>query len=178
MANSVVIQNPFLGRTDGVKWQGNNYAVKDYANCVIAKKVNKLSKDDDSVFDVVEEIEITDIVDRQDYINQYQDEVGILNILKKVARTGDMSLLNQCKTGQGVDLTDMPEDFLQAKALYDEALAAYDQLPDKIKAGMTAEEFVNVTAEKLGGNIKDYVASLNNKESDSGSPVQEEGGNK
>lgn len=164
MANSVIIQNPFCGRTDGVKFQGHDYSEKNYANCVIAKKVNSLSKDDDSVFDVIETIEITDVVDRQDYINQYRDEVGILNILKKVARTGDMGLLNQCKTGQGVDLSNMPEDFLQAKEMYEQALAAYEQLPESIRGNMTAEEFVGITAEKLDGNIKAYVDSLNKKE--------------
>lgn len=177
MSNSDLIQNPFCGRTDGVKYSGNDYSEKNYANCVIAKKVNSLSKDDDSVFDVVETIEITDIVDRQDYINQYKDDVGILNILKKVARTGDMSLLNQCKAGIGVDLTDMPEDFLQAKALYDEALSAYDQLPDSIKNGMTAQEFAEITAEKLDGNIKSYVESLKQKEETTvASDVPVEGG--
>lgn len=159
MTNNI-LNNPFCGRTDGVTWKGNNYAEKNYANCTIAKKVNKLSKDDDSVFDVVEVIEINDIVDRQDYINQYKDDVGILNVLKKVARSGDTSLINQINGGTGIDLTDMPEDFLQAKALYDQALIAYDQLPAEIKSGLTAEQFINIAAEKLDGNIKDYVQSL------------------
>lgn len=178
MANSVVVQNPFLGRTDGVKWSGNSYEEKNYAKCAIAKVVNSLSKDDDTAFDVVEIIKITDIVDRQDFINQYKDDVGILNILKKVARSGDESLLNQCTPGYA-DLTNMPEDFLQAKALYDQALAAYDQLPDTIKNGMTAQEFAELTAEKLDGNVKSYVESLNKKE-DSSEPSPapvEEGGN-
>lgn len=34
-------------------------------------------------------------VDRQEYIESFADDVGILNIMKKVALTGDTSLLNQ-----------------------------------------------------------------------------------
>lgn len=170
-----IICNPFLGRTDGVKWNGNVYAEKDYAQCTIVQRVNHLSKDDDTAFDVIQDINITDIVDRQDYINSFADDVGILNILKKVVRSGDTALLKQCEPGY-IDMTNMPGDFLEAKAMYDSAMNAYEQLPEEIKQGMTAQEFAKITAENLDKSLKQYVDGLTPKAEVNKTEVKDVGG--
>lgn len=152
--------NPFCGRTDGVRFGPNDYKIKDYAKCNIVQKVNHLDKSDDTVFDVVTEINITDIVSLDDYINSFRDDVGVINILKKVSRTGDLSLLKQCDPGY-VDMTNMPEDFIQAKAMYDQAIASYNMLPVEIRGNMPFEEFIKLSADDLNARVESYVSSLN-----------------
>lgn len=161
-----VIENPFRGRTDGVKYEGQKFDKVDYAKCTIVQRVNRLSKSDDTAFDVITDIQINDIVPLQDYINQFAEDVGILNVLKKVVKTGDVGLINQCEPGY-FDLTNMPEDFLEARKMYDAAMSAYDKLPDDLKNGLSAEQFANLTSDNLQKSLDDYIAKVTQ-------PVKEE----
>lgn len=155
-----VINNPFMGRTDGLVFVAKDYKEDDFAVVKLGKKVNQLS-DDVYDFDVVDIVEITDVVKRQDYIAQYADDVGILNILKKVAKTGDTGLLNQCQPATGVDLTNMPDNWLDAAALKEKAMASYNKLPEELRKDISVEDFMALSMDAVGEKIDAYVASLN-----------------
>lgn len=55
----------------------------------------KMLSDKDTDFVKTIEVEECGRTNRQDYISSFSDDVGILNIMKKVALSGDESLLNQ-----------------------------------------------------------------------------------
>ena len=157
-----VINNPFMGRTDGLVFPSKDYKEDDFAIVKVGKKTNQLS-DDPHDFDVVDVVEITDVVKREDYINQFADDVGILNILKKVAKTGDTSLLKQAEPGFGVDLTNMPDNWVDAAALKEKAMASYNKLPEALRKDMSVEDFMALSMDAVGEKIDAYIAGLNDK---------------
>lgn len=55
----------------------------------------KMTGDKDTDFVIEKKVVEISRVDRQEYIDSFSDDVGILNIMKKVALTGDSSLINQ-----------------------------------------------------------------------------------
>lgn len=87
-----------------------------------------------------------------EYIASFAEEVGIQNILRKVAMTGDRSYLNQtsrealCPEGGKEpiqDYTDAPSSKTEAFNLVAAGVAAYDKLPEELKGKMSMEQFVN-----------------------------------
>lgn len=75
--------------------------------------------------------------------------VGVANILARVLRTGDMSLL-QARDAQYVDTTKLPSSIadVQAKALALESI--YANIPGELKKDMSLETFVKtMTDERL-----------------------------
>lgn len=103
--------------------------------------------DDDVV--VVDDLVAVAKYNRDEYINSFRDDVGIHNILAKIARTGDMSLLNQHIGLNGEnDLTGAPEDYMDAVKAVNDAKAAYDSLPDGLKA-LGVEKLVSMNAEEI-----------------------------
>lgn len=88
-------------------------------------------------------------IDIQKYIDSFADEVGIQNILKKVAMTGDKSYLNQTgreplvESGQEPvqDYTGVPESKTAAFNAVAEGVRAYDALPAEIKGKMSFAQF-------------------------------------
>lgn len=80
--------------------------------------------------------------DLQAYIDSFADDIGIQNILKKVALTGDKSYLNQTgrvgeKPDGGLedikDYTNVPGSKTVAFNAVAAGVAAYDALPSEIK---------------------------------------------
>ena len=53
--------------------------------------------------------------DIQDYIQSFYEDCDLYHLLAKVARTGDMSLLNQ-KQGVYADISNMPDNIHDAQA--------------------------------------------------------------
>lgn len=100
--------------------------------------------DDFEVIDVEEEVK-TNIVE---FINSFEDQVGIDNILKRVALSGDTSLLNE-KEALYADLTpyeDTAEAFKKAQALNE----LYDSIDPELRNGAGIKEFIeNLTEEKI-----------------------------
>lgn len=88
-------------------------------------------------------------IDIQKYIDSFADEVGIQNILKKVALTGDKSYLNQTgreplvESGQEPvqDYTNVPQSKTVAFNAVAEGVRAYDSLPAEIKGKMSFAQF-------------------------------------
>lgn len=82
-------------------------------------------------------------IKRQDYINSFRDDVGILNILAKVQATGDATLLDQKKGGSYIDISTLPDNVDDANKAIAVGVAAFDGLPEEIKKKMSMAEFVD-----------------------------------
>lgn len=138
--------------------------------------------DDDGVQQDIIRYEPTFIkkYDIQEYIKSFESDIGIQNILKKVALTGDKSYLNQTgrvgeKPDGGLedikDYTNVPANKTEAFNAVAAGVAAYDALPDDMKADMSFAQF----AEKFGEEqIKSYVDNLI-KQYEANKKPQEEG---
>lgn len=106
----------------------------------------------------------------QDYIDSFSGEVGIQNILKKLALSGDKSLLNQtgrenlCPEG-GLepiqDYSNVPQNKTDAFNAVLKGVEAYDNLPAELKGKMS---FAQVASLVQADDIDAYVKSLLPKE--------------
>lgn len=116
----------------------------------------------------------------KEYIESFADDVGIQNILKKVAMTGDKSYLNQ--TGRSSletdennrepvqDYTDAPMSKTDAFNAVAAGVRAYDALPEEIRGQMSFAQF----AEGFGQvQYEQYIEELKKKYA----TTQTEGGN-
>jgi hypothetical protein len=119
--------------------------------------------------DKIRDFEIVDgeKEDRQAYIDSFESEAGVYNILKKYSLTGDASLLN-AKQGVYLDLSNLPTDELNPAKLSDEALAALSKLNEVLGTSLTAEELQNMSAEEISALIKGKVEEKKDPE-----PVKE-----
>lgn len=108
-------------------------------------------------------------IDIQAEIDSYADEVGIQNILRKVAMTGDKSYLNQ--TGReplnpngGLepvqDYSNVPSSKTEAFNAVAAGVAAYDSLPEEIKGKMSFEQFAKEFGQQ---QYQEFVQALINK---------------
>lgn len=116
--------------------------------------------------------------DIQEYIASFSDDVGIQNILKKLAISGDTSILNQtgrdplCPNG-GLepiqDYSNVPTSKAEAFNFVEKGVAAYDALPEEIKGKMSLTQFVNEFGQAQFDAFVEKIKnqySTNNKESE------------
>lgn len=97
-------------------------------------------------------------------INSYADDVGIQNILKKVALTGDKSYLNQTGrvplTDGGLepiqDYTNVPKSKTEAFNAVAAGVAAFDNLPSDIKQKMSFSQLAETFGQK---EFDDYITN-------------------
>ena len=94
--------------------------------------------------------------DRQAYIDSFESEAGVYNILKKYTLTGDASLLN-ARQGMYGDFSGLPVDELNPGKMSDEALAALSKLNEVLGTSYTAEELEKMSAEEISALIKSKV---------------------
>lgn len=99
---------------------------------------------DEGEVSVVEDYIETKRYNRQEYINSFRDDVGILNILKKV----NAGLLNPATIACSFDtkapindITNVPTDVGDALNLVDEAHKLYATLPAALRAGLDFNTF-------------------------------------
>lgn len=115
-------------------------------------------------------------VDIDEYVGSFADEVGIQNILKKIAMSGDKSLLNQtgreplCPEG-GLepvqDFSNVPKSKTEAFNAVVNGVNVFDQLGDDIKGKMSLEQFVqSFGQEEFDNYIKSVIASTQLKGED------------
>ena len=115
-------------------------------------------------------------VNRKDYIESFRDDVGIANIIKKVAMTGDLSLFNQRQrdvlphdeSGKEIvqDLRPLQEGEETLAAMGDRMRTVFAAMPKELTKGMSLEDFLTKTTQ---ADIDAFVAALK---------AAEEGGNK
>lgn len=98
---------------------------------------------------------------RQVYIESFRNDVGIINILKKVALTGDATLLNQRSIVNGIDSTELPTNYMDAVELLEKGLISFNELPDEVKSKMSYEEFAkNYKQEDFDAYINAKVKAI------------------
>lgn len=80
----------------------------------------------------------------KDTIAAQADDVGLENILKKFALTGDESILPESVVSneQVADFTQMPQDLIEAQNLFNAQEAAFNSLPKDLVKGRTFAEFM------------------------------------
>ena len=78
-------------------------------------------------------------------INAQADQVGVYNLMKRIAMTKDDSLMPEPmpKTGVTSDFTNVPDNLLDADLMAKERIKQFNALPDSLKKGRSFEEFVN-----------------------------------
>lgn len=133
----------------------------------------KMIGDKDTEFVKTLSVEECSRSNRQEYISSFDNEVGILNIMKKVALTGDASLLNQTKRvslpgtdkdalGRQVeDVADYSQfvgvDRAEALNSFKQGRAVFASLPDSLKGDKSFEEVAKMSDADVDAYIKAQV---------------------
>lgn len=132
----------------------------DIVTYVRKQKVKKVGDGEDDF--ILEEVVVEESrVNRQAYIAQDAPDVGVMNILEKVRRSGDLTLLNQTHAviPEGIqDYTNVPENIGGALAALSKGSSAFEGLkaifPDK-----TFEELSSMSADAIAAAVNEYVAA-------------------
>lgn len=96
---------------------------------------------DDGEVSVKEEYIESRRYNRQAYINSFRNDVGILNIIKKVEQGLVNPVTLQARAEQGADVSNMPNDIGDALKVVDDAHKTYASLPEELKGKMDYETF-------------------------------------
>lgn len=106
-------------------------------------------------------------VNRQDYINSFRQDVGILNILEKVRLSGDTTLLNRINRASlpvDKDNKEVIQDFTPITGvdsvhdIEDNSKVLWNSLPDALKNGRSYEDFLlSVTKDELDSFVNSFV---------------------
>lgn len=119
------------------------------------------------LYEVKKERVITKSVDTDKIAQSYAGSTGVEAILKKVAITGDTTILNT-QTGEVfTDITQVPTNIHEAQALIAKGQAAFESLDPALRgdAQDANELLANLTLEKLQQYINDaVVAQVKNAE--------------
>lgn len=132
----------------------------DIVHYVRKNKVKKVGEGEDDF--VIEEVVVeSERYNRQQYIAKDADQVGVLNILEKVRRSGDVTLLNQT----GAVIPEGVQDYTKAPHNVQEALNAL-QIGSNSFEGLKAifgdvsfNELANMSSEQISAKLNAYVAS-------------------
>ena len=131
-----------------------------------------LNSDVDTDFTENITVEEASRVNRQDYLNEQSGDVGILNILKKMALSGDTSLLNQThrasipgsdKDALGravediVDISNYQVDRIAALESYKKGADAYHSLDPDLKGKSNLEEVAKLSDAEIDSYIENKV---------------------
>lgn len=132
----------------------------DIVTYVRKQKVKKVGDGEDDY--IIEEVVVEESrVNRQSYIAKDASEVGVMNILEKVRRSGDLTLFNQTHSviPEGLqDYTNVPSNVGEALGVLQSGSDAFAGLkaifPDK-----TFEELSGMSAEAIAQAVNDYAAA-------------------
>lgn len=138
----------------------------DIVEQLIIKKAVPIGEDGEVT--VVEDVIESKRYNRQEFINSFRDDVGVINILKKV----NAGLLNPATLACSFDtdlpirdVSDIPTDISDAMNLVDQAHKLYAILPAELKAGMDFNTFCQSFDQK---KFDAYIASVKQKQEASG----------
>ena len=138
--------------------------------------ISREMKDDyvptnDGVLKTIKVVE-TGRVLRDEYIQSFAEDVGLENILRQVAMTGDVSLLNKTQrdaaeidyvdeNGKSFekiqDISNVPQGYDAANAFVEQSKALYKSLPEDMKGNMSFNEFVEKFTD---GELKTYLTNV------------------
>lgn len=137
----------------------------DIVEYVRKDKVKKVGDGEDDY--IIEEVVVeASRVNRQAFIAKDADQVGVLNILEKVRRSGDVTLLNQTGASISSDL----QDYTKVPSSVGEALnavAAGANSFEGLKAifgDVSFSELANMSTEEIQAVLNAYVVSQQPKE--------------
>lgn len=124
------------------------------------QKVRKVGdgEDDYIIEEVVEEVSRCN---RQAFIAKDADNVGVLNILEKVRRSGDLTLLNQTHSQISGEL----QDYTNVPTSIGEALSAVQTGADSFAAlraifgDISFDQLANMSSDEIASALNNYVAS-------------------
>ena len=129
-----------------------------YIDRVLKDKVVKTGDGDDD-FTIVKVV-VEDKRSIKETIEAQADDVGLENILKRYALTGDESILPQSVNANGgdlVDMTQLPQDLIEADNFYKQQKAMFDSLPEEVTKGRSFTEFMTNFNQ---AEFNAYVAAL------------------
>ena len=137
--------------------------IVEYGIKQVVKKVG------DGEEDYVIEDKVVEVsrVNRQSYIAKDAPDVGVMNILAKVARSGDLSLLNQTGTvvPNGLqDYSELPESIGEALRSIQKGSNSFEGLK-AIFGDISFDELASMSSEQIAAKLSQFVAS-NSKESE------------
>lgn len=138
------------------------------------KKVTKVG-DGDEDFIVEEVVKEVSRVNRQAFIAKDASDVGVLNILEKVSRSGDFSLLNQtgAEIPEGVqDYTNVPSSVGEALKAIQSGSTSFEALKE-IFGDISFETLASMSTEQLTEVFNNYVASKSAPEKTGEVPPEE-----
>lgn len=106
-------------------------------------------------------------------INSQAKDVGVYNLIERVIKTGDPTLIKAARVDENsqlLDITRAPQDLAEGLSIKQKQEAAFASLPESLKKGRTLQQFVEgITAEEFNAWIqsmapKKKVKKLENKE--------------
>lgn len=149
--------NPFIPQKR--EYKHSPYVSSDIVSIELGDEVKKLTDDNTKSEDfvVIKVIKETSRVSANDYVQSFKDDVGIENILKRVALTGDISLLNQRSREVGSvdengyevlqDYTGVPGDVFEAAKIVKSGRDVFASLPADLVKGRSFTEFVETATD-------------------------------
>lgn len=152
------VTNAFTLRTSP---EGQKGFDKEYIDFVPKQVVKKTGEGEDDFVLVTKHVEKKRNIDA--LINSQEKEVGIYNLLDRVAKTGDETLLpkpHDDKNGVLTDLTGYPKDLMEAHQVANAGADAYSKLPKELTKGRSLEEFAKtINDEEATAFIKALISS-------------------
>lgn len=104
--------------------------------------------------------------DRDAYIQSFEKECGVYNILAMFSKTGDESLFN-VSPGVYADISDLPVDDLDVAGAQAKAATALDSLKDKLGVDISADQLASMTLDDINALIAKAIDSKNEKVTES-----------
>lgn len=159
--------NPFHRPSKGLPEPYQTKGRDDDKYIIERAVVDKVVKTGEKDTDYILKPELVEISrkNRADFINSFREDVGILNIVKKVQLTGDATLLNQRQVEIGyADITDLPKDKIEAMQAVQAGVDAFDELPDEIKKKMSFKQFAEQNKDEYDALIADIVEKVKNSQ--------------
>lgn len=104
-------------------------------------------------------------INRQKYINSFAGDVGVLNVVKKLALSGEDATDGRFKAPVGYfDATILPKDGEAEMQLKQMKQKIWSKLDPELKSNMTFEEFASsINEDKLKAYIAKKTADLTGK---------------
>lgn len=136
-----------------------------YQETEMKKDVKVVDKDKD-VYEIVDKEVIVNEYDTEKLTKSFAGQTGLEAVMKRVAITGDVSLLGSGLTPEPtpvVDATKVPTSIGEVKTLADKVDSLAGSIPPELLKGRSVEDFLrDITVEQ----IKEYVDSFIQKQID------------
>lgn len=123
------------------------------------KDVKVIDKEKD-LFEIYDKVVETSSIDLDKYTQSFKGQTGLEAVMKRVAITGDSSLLNTIsydKEQPVFDATNIPTSLDEVKALANQVKDIYNKLPQELKKGNNPENILQLTQAQLDSYIKAEV---------------------